>query len=95
MKYQKRPGVVHTTICGVHVLIPSREASAYCPRLMKLPVLWAATWDLIGVEDEDEKILYVQRAFTRAPDEKIRTSVEQFCSAMAERGYLIPVEEQA
>ena len=77
------------------MLIPSREASAYCRHILKLPVLWAATWDLIGVENEDEKILYVQRVFTRAPDEKIRTSVEQFCSAMAERGYLIPVEEQA
>lgn len=95
MNYRPRPGVVHTTICKTHVLIPTRAAYAYCPRLMKLPALWAATWDLLGQEHADQKIMRVHKLFTRAPDEKIRASVEAFCQAMAERGYLIREEDKA
>lgn len=94
MKYRKRPGIVHTVICNTHVLIPSRVASEHCRSMLKLPLLWAYTWDLFDQADAQEKLMRAHRVLTKADDEKIRQSMESFFESMAQHGYLIAEEDE-
>ena len=94
MRYEPRPGIVLTKLCGMRVLIPSRAASAYCTTIRPLPMLWAAVWELLGQEDADEKIMRLYRILTKKPDQKIREELDQLLGSLYEQGFLIEKEEQ-
>lgn len=94
MKYEKLNGVVHTKICGVHVLIPTRPVFDRCHKIQKLPLIWAMTWDILGQEDDERKILALHSMMRKLPEEKARKELEQFCEAMAEKGFLQLREEE-
>ena len=94
MRYQPRPGVVLTKLCGMRVLIPSRAASAYCAAIRPLPFLWAAVWELLGQEDADEKIMKVYRILTKKTDQEIKKDIDQLCKTLFEQGYLVENSDQ-
>lgn len=94
MRYRTRPGVVLTKICDVSVLIPSRAAYEACRSIQRLPPLWAATWSLLEKGDREETILRLHRILTKRSEEEIRGGLEKFCTEMAQKGYLIPLEEK-
>lgn len=89
MKYQPRPGVVLTKLCDMNVLIPSRAAYGACRTIKRLPAIWAITWEQLGREDAEERILTIHRILTRKPDVEIRTSVDAFLRDLADKGFLI------
>lgn len=95
MKYRKRPGVVHTVICNTHVLIPNRAAAEHCRTMLRMPLLWAYTWDQFDQPEAQEKLMHVHRVLTKADDATIRKSMDSFFASMAEHGYLIPEEEDS
>ena len=88
MKYKQRPGIVLTQICGMNVLIPSRLAYPECQRVQKLPLLWAATWDLISHDKDEEDIFKLHRLLTNKTDEEIRQRLDEFFTVMCQKGYL-------
>lgn len=94
MRYQARPGVVLTKLCGLRVLIPSRAASAYCSTIRPLPLLHAAVWELLGQDDADEKIMKLYRILTKKPDSEIREELNKLYKSLYEQGFLVETEEQ-
>ena len=95
MRYQPRPGIVLTKLCGMRVLIPSRAASAYCATIRPLPFLWAAVWELLGQEDADEKIMKVYRILTKKTDREIREELDRLCKSLCEQGFLLEKTDAA
>ncbi len=94
MYYKPRPGIVKTKLCGMNVLIPQREASAYCTTIQQLPMLWAATWDAFCKGASIESSIPVHVAFTKKSPEECRVKLEQFCRTMVERGFMVEVPEE-
>ncbi len=88
-RYEPRPGIVHTKICGIHVLIPSREAFGQCATIQRLPILWAITWDAICDPSIFDRALQIHRVLTKKPDEEILRQIDRFCMALCEKGFLI------
>lgn len=89
MKYRPRPGIVLTKVCGMNVLIPTRMAYGDCHTIRQLPMLWAATWDLISRGTAEETIIRVHQIFTKNTDMEIRRKVEDFCKKLCEEGFMI------
>lgn len=89
LQYKKRPGIVLENICGVHVLIPTRAAYKDCPTLRTLPLLWAATWDLIGKDDAEYKIMRLHKILTKKPDQEIEKNCSEFFEYMEQAGFII------
>ena len=88
-QYKPRPGIVRTTICGVHVLIPTREVYDHCNTIQLLPLLWAYTWDGLVNGKTLEETLQFHRILTKRSDEEILQRLEKFYSALCEKGFLI------
>ena len=94
MKYKKRPGILVEKICGQNILIPTRSAYPYCKNILPLKLVWLATWELIGEEDGDEKIMRFHQILTKKTDEEIRTRVTKFCKDLVKMGFLIELPEE-
>ena len=94
MKYVPRPGIVKVRLCGMNVLIPTREASAYCKTLQPLPMLWNATWDAFCKGSTIEKSVPVHVLITKKSPEECRSRLELFCKAMVEKGFFIEVPDE-
>lgn len=94
MIYKPRPGIVKTKLCGMNVLVPQREASAFCASLQPLSFLWSATWDAFCNGSTIEKSVPVHVLFTKKTPEDCRADLEKFCTTMVERGFMIEVSEE-
>ena len=94
MKYKPRPGVVKTKICDENVLIPMREASDVCTRMLPLPKLWAATWDAIATDYPLEKSIKIHMMLTRRSEQEVKDAIERFCKSLTKQGFLIEVPEE-
>ena len=95
MNYKPRPGIVKVKICGMNVLVPTREAAAYCTTLQVLPTLWSATWEAFGRGTTIDKAVPVFEMLTKRPPEQCRERLERFCRVMVERGFFLEVPEEA
>ncbi len=93
MTYKPRPGILFTKICNTHVLIPNREAQQYCPRILRLPLLWAATWEALEKDKPMEDIYRFHQILTKKSDEEIRTKVDGFLAQLCEQGFLMATGE--
>ena len=93
MNYRQRPGIVKVKLCGMNVLIPSREASANCTSIYPLSTLWNATWEAFGRGTTIEKSIPVHVLFTNKSPEECRERLERFCKTMVERGFMIEVPD--
>lgn len=80
-------------LCGMNVLIPQREASAFCSSIQRLPFLWAATWDAFSRGTTIEKSVPVHVMLTKKTPEECRADLEKFCRTMVERGFMIEVPD--
>ena len=93
MTYKPRPGILFTKICNTHVLIPNREAQQACPKIIRLPLLWAATWEALAKNKPMEDIYHFHQILTRKPDEEIQQRVNGFLEQLCKQGFLIREEE--
>lgn len=94
MKYIPRPGIVFSTICGVHVLIPTRPVYHECKSMIRLPFIWAATFELLDKPDGKNRIFQLHRLISKKSDEEIVNSVENFCQKLYRDGYLVKVPDE-
>ena len=84
MKYKQRPGIVLTKICDTNILIPTREAYPSCRSVRQLPMIWAATWELLGREKPEENIMRVHKILTGKSEEQILAGLDLFYRQMYE-----------
>lgn len=89
MKYQYRPGIVRTHICGECLLIPTREASEACPEIIRLPLLGAAVLEVIEKGKDLSVITGAFRKLTGKPAADIDRRISEFLEDLCEKGYLI------
>ena len=95
MNYKPRPGIVKVKLCGTPVLIPTREASAYCKTMQPLTTLWSVTWDAFCNGTTIEKSVPVHVMFTKKSQEECRARLEKFCNDMVKKGFFIEIPEDA
>ncbi len=95
MTYRTRPGIVKTEICGVHLLVPTREAAELCPNILRLKLTHAIVWDIISREGPVEDICRVFSILTKKPDKEVRTRVQKLLDDFCEKGFLIRTDENA
>ena len=82
MQYVTRPGVEVIKVCGTRLLVPDRDASEYCPYIVRLSALMAADWGALkrGVPVEN---LYKAHAILRhKPVEEVREGVDLFLNKL-------------
>ncbi|MBQ2597952.1 MAG: hypothetical protein II581_08605 [Oscillospiraceae bacterium] len=95
MKYQPRPGIVKTQICGRTVLIPARQAFDACRTVQILPMLWAGTWNAICKGCSREEILTAHRILVKNKTEEERAAqLDKFLQSMCDKGFLIAEPEE-
>lgn len=94
MNYKQRPGIVKIKLCGMNVLVPTREASACCQSLQVLPTLWSATWEAFGRGATLDAAVSVHSMLTKKSPEECRQRLERFCGNLVEQGFLMEVPEE-
>lgn len=94
MNYKQRPGIVKVKLCGMNVLIPTRQASAFCTTLQALPTLWSATWEAFGRGATVDSAASIHALLTKKSPEACREKLERFCRSMVEKGFMIEVPEE-
>ena len=95
--YKIRPGIVKTEICGVRLLVPTREASKECPHVLRLNMVHDFAWSILSrAEDPAEGLANVRKMvalLSKAPDDVVVEKVGQLLSGLCEAGFLIETEE--
>ena len=94
MRYQIRPGIVRTQICGAYYLIPTRKAADDCPSIMRLSIFTASAWELLE-KDREQDIYRVYEILTKKTAEESRAHVDKLLADLCARGYLIEAEDDA
>ena len=90
MKYSPRPGIVRTTICDLNVLIPSREASGECHKILQLSFIGAIIWGAIENGLPIEKAVETLRIiYKRKTKEQIEERIENYCQYLYKNGFVI------
>ena len=93
MTYEPRRGILMEKICGMSLLIPTREAMDACDTVQYLPLLWAETWKAICAGKPVKVILDAHEILTRQPPEKVRADYDTFCRELCKKGFLIQVDD--
>ena len=88
MTYKPNPGIVHTKLCGLDVLIPTRAAFDSCQQIVSLPPLWAAAWDSLSTGNPLDNLIKAMMILTKKSDGEIRPIFEGFCRDMAAKGLM-------
>ena len=82
MTYRCRPGIVLEKICGTWLLIPTREASVYCPHVHKLTLPSVLLWGMLEEEKRENDIKKAISILTHKTDEEVdvlfRTMLQSF-----------------
>lgn len=94
MKYKIRPGVVFTEVCGSKLLVPDRRASEACPYIIRVPKLWAAHLQALSNGTPVEKIYRNHSIITKKSIEESREIVDQILAELANKGFIIPLEDE-
>lgn len=89
MKYQLRPGVTRVSVCGVMLLVPTRQAYPACSTIFKLPLFWAMIWDLIEKGKSPEDAAKIFSILNKKPEAENLERIHTICETLAEKGYLI------
>lgn len=94
MIYKIRPGVVLTNVCGASLLVPNREASEFCPYVIRIPLLWTVVWKALQKGDSSETICKALSILTNKSEEEAEIKLDEFLIKMSEKGFLIREEDQ-
>ena len=93
MKYKTRPGIVLTNVCGASLLVPNREASVFCPYVIRLPLLWIIAWKALQKGDPIETICKALSILSNKSEEEAKIKLDEFLEKMSEKGFLIQEED--
>lgn len=94
MNFFLREGVSYLSICGAHLLVPSRIASEACKGILTLNFVEAVVWTQMDKgKSPDDVAGTLSLLFRKSADEiapMIRASLDKLCKY----GFLIPVEDE-
>jgi hypothetical protein len=93
MKLVTRPGIVHVSICGVRLLIPTRAASEQCPHMLRLNLLTTMIWNGLDKGKSPEEIKNAIRILTKRPEQDVDNLWVRTVNSLLEKGFLIRVED--
>lgn len=94
MRYIPRPGIVLTQVCGASLLVPNREASQFCPHIIRLSGMMALDWKALCRGEELEVIYRGHEILKRISREESVSEVDSALSMLCEKGFLIAVEDE-
>ncbi len=82
-----------TKLCGMSVLIPSRAAFEHCHTILRLPLLWAVTWEGLAKGKSLEDTIKVHEILTRKPREEVISRLNRFYEDLADKGFIVRVPD--
>lgn len=94
MKYKLRPGVVLANICGVSLLIPGREASAFCPYIRKISLPVVVALDKMSKNESWDFAYEVYSQLLNKSMEEARQKIDGQLASLCENGFLITMEDE-
>lgn len=89
MKFKPRPGIVRARICGQYILIPTREASGYCDRIIKLSLMGAALWEELEKGKGTDNVCLFFQKLSKKSEEEVQSKINRILSELYEKGYLM------
>lgn len=97
MAYKIRPGIVRVHICESDLLIATRPLWEICPRIRRIPRLWAACWAIMELDPAvktDADVISTFSTLFSLPEKNnhgkdIQKKLEHIFQTLAEEGYLI------
>ena len=89
MKFKPRPGIVRTKICGQYILIPAREASDYCDRIIKLSLMGVALLEELEKGKGTDNICVFFQKLSKKSEKEVQSKIDRILSELYEKGYLI------
>lgn len=93
MNYKYRPGITRVRICGQYLLVPTRDASEYCPEIIRLPLLSAAVLEEIEKGRDLSIISGSFQKLTGRPASDIDGRISSLLEDLCDRGYLMRDED--
>ena len=94
MSYSCRPGLVLTKICGLWLIIPTREAYEYCPEAVRMSLPAVFVWGLLQKHAPREKMLRVLQILTHKEDEEVSEMLQSMLDSFLSRNMILAVEEE-
>lgn len=94
MMIKTKPGVVSVKICGVRLLIPTREASESGSKPLQLNLITGGVWDCY---DKGRSVSEVKKALgilIKKPEQEIDAIWDRIVNGLIENGCLITEEEE-
>ncbi len=94
-RYETRPGVVLTNICGEYMLLAAKAAREYCPYMTQLnessAFLWRRLESGAGPEEMERAVL---KEYEIEDPAAAREAIRNFLEQMLQLGYLLRKGEQ-
>ena len=98
MAYKIRPGIVHVRICDADLLIATRPVWESCPRIRRIPRLWAACWAVMeqdALKKTDEDVIQAFAGLLKKSNKDIRIRFDKMFRTLFEEGYLVESQEDS
>ena len=89
MLYKIRPGVELVHICGSHLLIASRPAWVFCPKMMEVTRGAALAWSLLEKGKSLKAITQFLAIMSRRPIDEMQEQLDNLLEKLVAQGYLI------
>lgn len=93
MNYSCRPGIVMTKICGVWLLIPTREASEQCPGVIRLTLPSVIFWGMLEKNKTQEDMSHAFKILTHKTDEEIQKMIDSMLDSFLKKNLLIAEDD--
>ena len=92
--YKTRHGVIHTAVCGVHLLVAAGAVQELCPYVTELNETSAFLWERLRRGADLEGLMAaLDEEYELEDPAAARQAVEAFLRQMLELNYLLPVEQ--
>ncbi len=95
MTYRCRPGIVLEKVCGAWLLIPTREASVFCPHVHRLAIPSALLWGMLKEGKSEEDMKKALSILTHKTGEELDDMMKPLLQSFIDKNLVIPEGEDA
>ncbi len=89
MKYSCRPGIVLSKICGVWLLIPTREASEHCPGILHLTLPSVFVWGMLEKGKSERDMCKALSILMHKDEDAMQDVLHSIIQSFLKKGALI------
>ena len=94
MAYKPRPGISLIHIGDTFLLAATREAWEDCPKIRPVPLLWAAGWNVMKVNQDSDRTLDFFIETMHLSEALLKKKFLPMFETLSKEGYLIPVDDE-